>query len=250
MAGCLWLASICIMVPIAASWQTVDQYKAALGLGNAATSVGTSHDLDEVREECLEALLRLASEWEHNSTRMYGLERPSYAFRLQDAPPKPRLASLRDVVGSIDSWYALLTRIMNGDWIDPAWKSLVQPPWSMEHLCYRFRLVINGNMAPNGDDLCIPFNKHFLPPARGPYHQRHYLSNHPDGYIMVNLGTTGDCEPVQMPLHTILAFAFHGAPSVVPDTGRMQEVAHLCNHPWCINPRHLVWCSHQENCGG
>lgn len=26
------------------------------------------------------------------------------------------------------------------------------------------------------------------------------------------------------------------------------EVAHLCHHPWCVNPTHLEVQSHQENC--
>lgn len=245
----LTILVLCVQVQRTRCWESVDHYKSMLGVGvGLPNKIATQHSLNQVRDECLEALTRLASEWTSPNTRVGNLVNPGYAFRTHDQPPRPTQANLRDIAEASLMWYTLLSRIMNGDWIDPSWKTLVLPPWTMEHLCYRFKLQIDGNIEPDTEDLCIPFNSDLLPDAQGPLHTRHNLAAHRDGYIMVYLGTDHLSRPLQVPLHAILALAFHGPPNLVAETGRMQEVAHTCNHPWCINPRHLRWCSHAENC--
>jgi hypothetical protein len=249
----------------------LDDYKQTLQVApHGPNLIATSHNLQQVQAECQQALNRLANSWHQSHTRMDGLVKPSYVFRLQDAPPKPQLAQLMQPHIATQMWQALLERVLTGPWMDPAWQTQVQQPWTLEHLCYMFVLMANGNIPPNAPAVCLPVDIDALPPGAGPYHLRQYLSKHGDGYIMVNLGTNDASDTISIPLHTIITFAFHGPPQLVPvhdnsdssssssssesssgdddDDMRYQEVGHLCGNPWCINFRHLVWCTHRQNC--
>jgi hypothetical protein len=259
--------SLLIMLGAAAAVQTVNEYKEKLNLvPQGPNTIATSHDQQAVMDTCQEALQRLATSWHSPNTRMSKLAKPSYAFRLADSPPKPTLFALMDPTTAALHWKAMLERVMQGPWIDAAWQTHVATPWTFEHLCYKFVCMANGNIHPNAPALCLPLNTQDIPPAAGPLHTRHYLARHRDGYIMVNLGLDQDGSPLTIPLHTILAVAFHGPPQPIisadtdSDSGqpqpppqpplatKFQEVGHLCDNPWCIQHTHLAWCSHKENC--
>lgn len=254
MAGWRVLQALCMLLVCCyvRSWPTVDAYKNALGIGvGPMYEVRTSHTRRDVVNNCVDALVRLASDWHFNGTIMSRLAKPSYVFRLQDAPHRPTLGDLLDPSTATEMWLALFNRLLAGAWVDPAWKAHVDTDkaWEMDALCYKFKKALNGNTDPEGEDLCLPVRHDLIPGGRrGPLHTRHYLSSHKDGYIRVNLGTDEHGTPVQPCLHTIIALAFHGSPDFNHATGAWQEVCHLCNNPWCINPRHIYWCSHQENC--
>lgn len=247
---------------VAAVPGSVSEYKQALNLEpGGQNSIITNHDINAMQARCQEALQNLATHWNDPATRMHRLHKPSYAFRLQNAPPKPELADLLQVNTATQMWRALLERIIRGDWIDPAWRTQPQQPWTFEHFCHKFVLLRNGNLPPHPKSLCIPLNTTDIPPASGPLHTRHYICAHPNGYIMVNLGTDQHGRAVSIPLHTILAVAFHGTPQEVehsdnsdidgdlnPHTTRFQEVSHMCGNPWCICYRHIRWDSHKGNC--
>lgn len=240
-------------LPQGGAWKDVPHYKSTLGIGVVGLNhqVVTQHNPDEVMMECVEALNRLSSEWSRTPSRLHLLHKPSYAFRLADvAGARPQLSDLvDDMERSSSMWHALLSRVMDGVWVDQEWKVNIPSPWSMQHLCYKFRLMMNGNIPPSGEELCLPIRADLIPAASGPFHTRHYLSPHVhDGYIRVNLGTTTAGAALALPLHVIIAEAFHGPPMIVLQTGKLQEVCHSCGNPWCINPRHIYWCSHAENC--
>lgn len=254
-----------VLVASVAPFQSVDQYKLNLGVApHGPNLIATSHNLQNVQDMCEQALDRLANTWHSPETRMRRLAKPSYAFRLQDSPPKPVLQDLMQPPLASQMWKALLERVINGPWMDGAWHSTVVQPWSFQHLCYNYVRMVNGNVPPDAPSVCLPINTADIPAAGGKYHTRHYLCAHRDGYIMVNLGTDANGQPLTIPLHTILTFAFHGPPQTVPghegsdsddsddddvsNMQRYQEVGHLCGNPWCVNYRHLVWCTHRENC--
>jgi hypothetical protein len=193
---------------------------------------------------------------------MSKLAKLSFAFRLQDGPPKPQRPQVPDLHNPTTAkpmWKALLDKIMSGPWVDNSWATHINQPWTMDNLCYMYGVLQNGNLDPNAPGLCLPINIEAIPSSKGPWHLSHNLAKHKDGYIMVYLGVDEEGKSLSIPLHTILALAFHGPPEEIEsdsdsdsdqsdDEPIYQEVGHVCEHPWCINPMHLVWCTHQENC--
>lgn len=104
-------------------------------------------------------------------------------------------------------------------------------------------------------DVCLPFNEEWFRERHGeplpPLHLRHYLTVHADGYLQVYLGMGADGRPVVEGVHRLLALAMHGPPGQQA-AGRGQhhvyhEASHVCDHPWCLNPWHIRWCSHKDN---
>lgn len=226
------------------AWKTVEQYKALKQVGAYGNNlILTQQNLQAVRDRCEQALDMLANNWHHPSTRMHNLAKPSFAFRLQDQPPRPLLQHLMQPATAAPMWRALLERVLT--FVDPEWRA-VHAPWSLEHLCYRFIVTQGANLPVGPPNACLPINRATIPPAAGPFHTRHYVAAHPDGYIMVNLGTDDNGEPLAIPLHTVITFAFRGPPQPVNQVP--VEVGHLCGNPWCINHAHLVWCTHTQNC--
>lgn len=68
---------------------SVQEYKATPNLGDPSISVVSFTNPQQARDECLEALNNLANLWHLPNTRIIKLVKLSYAFRLQDGPPKP-----------------------------------------------------------------------------------------------------------------------------------------------------------------
>jgi hypothetical protein len=74
------------------AWKTVQQYKAYKQVGAYGNNlILTQHNLQAVRDRCEQALDMLANNLHDPSMRMHNLVKPSFAFRLQDLPPRPVL---------------------------------------------------------------------------------------------------------------------------------------------------------------
>lgn len=73
----------------------------------------------------------------------------------------------------------------------------------------------------------------------GLHMQKSVFQGHVDSYLWVHVGKGPNrwCYA-----HRIICWAFHGPP------GPKQEVLHICGCPSCMNPQHLKWGLHQENC--
>jgi hypothetical protein len=72
------------------------------------------------------------------------------------------------------------------------------------------------------------------------------MSWHPQGYVLIFMGlklnASGRMVKVSLRAHTLVCWMFRGQPTEVGEHG-VWEVCHMCGHPNCLNPTHLMWVS-------
>ncbi len=102
----------------------------------------------------------------------------------------------------------------------------------------QFKWMQSGTCLELDKNVCMPWNRRKVKKAR-------HMGVSKDGYLYTTLGDSlVAASPCKEYAHRIICLLFNGPP---PPLGRW-EVSHRCHNKECLNPSHLVWVTHQNNC--
>ena len=133
--------------------------------------------------------------------------------------------------------------------LQPALKDALGSATGGTSMATLFQLVFrwdraHGHADTINEDICMPYQKAKLSRKRkkaGHVHPNVFLSS--DGYLKVLCGYTHARKEVVEYAHRLVCIGFNGPP---PDAAH-NVVSHMCNHKWCLNPRHMRWSSIGQN---
>lgn len=207
----------------------------------------------------LQANLAAAGAVEHGCRQLWACSSHAMSMRLdEEGGARPTVQQVKAEPGR-HILAALGRVVIKQHLVEQLADAVPEGVCGMELLAGNFQPVWKSSAAGGTEvrgaaSMCIPIDGQQFPPfkkdeAEG-QGEKHYVRINNWNYAWLYVGSAGSGNSRRELLHRLICTAWHGAPKEYTDGRgyrRWEEVSHTCQHPYCLNPKHMEWSQHAAN---
>jgi hypothetical protein len=177
--------------------------------------------------------------WDAASTSwcesMHGMTQPMGVFHIEGHQHPPTLGEFQHSPSTfVKEALTKVAQLLQQPLLDVAAQAGIPMDGMIFQAVFKW-IKANGNHCL---DICMPYCKAKVSKKRKRQENKvKYFNIHKGGYLRMICGSGSVNTNIVEYAHRLVCFAFNGPPHPASD----KVVSHICNNPYCLNPKHMQW---------